>query len=165
MLFNITDLKAANILVDQRFRAKVADFGLSQKKQLGGTGTPFWMAPELLRKETSNTTASDVYAFGVILTEVYSRKDPYEGEDPMLVLKEVADKTIQKRPATPKNCPSQIQSMISDCLVDTAENRPSFEELDIRLKRIDVLAADVESSSSRIVTRKSAVSLHDIFPK
>ena len=36
------DLKAANILVDGRFRAKVADFGLSQKKQMGGTGTRKW---------------------------------------------------------------------------------------------------------------------------
>jgi len=26
----------------------VADFGLTQKKQLGAVGTPFWMAPELL---------------------------------------------------------------------------------------------------------------------
>jgi serine/threonine protein kinase len=64
------DLKAQNILVDSRFRAKVADFGLSQKKNLGGTGTPFWMAPELLRGESSNTTASDVYSFGIILYEV-----------------------------------------------------------------------------------------------
>lgn len=43
------DLKAQNILVDSRFHAKVADFGLSQKKHLGGTGTPFWMAPGKLR--------------------------------------------------------------------------------------------------------------------
>ena len=33
------DLKSQNILVDSRFRGKVADFGLSQKKNLGGTGT------------------------------------------------------------------------------------------------------------------------------
>lgn len=58
------DLKAQNILVDNRLRAKVADFGLSNKNRLGATGTPYWMAPELLRGETSNTQESDVYSFG-----------------------------------------------------------------------------------------------------
>lgn len=58
------DLKAGNILVDDRFRAKVADFGLSQKNQVGGTGTPYWMAPELLRYESPNTSKSDVFSFG-----------------------------------------------------------------------------------------------------
>lgn len=57
------DLKAANILVDTRLRAKVADFGLSQKKNIGGTGTPFCMAPELLRHEATNSDQTDVYSF------------------------------------------------------------------------------------------------------
>lgn len=34
------DLKAANILVDSHFQAKVADFGLTQKRQLGAVSTP-----------------------------------------------------------------------------------------------------------------------------
>lgn len=58
------DLKAANVLVDSRYRAKVADFGLSQRKEVGGTGTPYWMAPELLRFESPNTRKSDVFSFG-----------------------------------------------------------------------------------------------------
>jgi len=63
-------LKSGNILVDSKFRAKVADFGLSQKSDIGGTGTPFWMAPELLRMESANSPASDVFSFGIILYEV-----------------------------------------------------------------------------------------------
>ena len=72
------DLKAQNILVDSNFRAKVTDFGFSQKKRLGVMGTPFWMAPELLRGQVENNAASDVYAFGMILYEVYSREIPMQ---------------------------------------------------------------------------------------
>jgi len=154
------DLKAANILVDSRFRAKVADFGLSQKKNLGGTGTPFWMAPELLRGESSNTLATDVYSFGIILYEVYSRKDPYDGEDPRQVLHLVADKSIKKRPPVPKSAPTQMQSLMVDCLEDDPGNRPTYEELDVRMKRIHI-----ENEDSGEKLKSSSISLFDIFPR
>ena len=32
-------------------------------------GTPYFMAPELLRNETGPSTASDVYAFGILIFE------------------------------------------------------------------------------------------------
>jgi serine/threonine protein kinase len=53
------DLKAHNVLVDSKFYAKVAEFGLSRKSQSQRSGTPLWMAPELLRGETRNTPSSD----------------------------------------------------------------------------------------------------------
>ncbi|CAB9514122.1 Receptor-type guanylate cyclase gcy [Seminavis robusta] len=157
------DLKAANILVDQKFRAKVADFGLSQKKNVGATGTPFWMAPELLRRDALNSTASDVYSFGVILAEVYSRKDPYEGEDASEVLRLVADRNVNKRPAVAAHMPAPIQSLMADCVVENPADRPSFEEIDQRLKRVD--AKSVEPTQMPTSKKSANISLFDIFPQ
>ena len=96
------------------------------------------MAPELLRGESQNTSMTDVYSFGIILYEVYSRKEPYEGEDHFKVLTEIADPEVNRRPPVPPTCPPQIASIMADCLVAEPANRPTFEELDLRLKRLDV---------------------------
>ncbi|KAG7339186.1 PAS domain containing protein [Nitzschia inconspicua] len=132
------DLKAQNILVDSHFRAKVADFGLTQKQRVGAAGTPYWTAPEVLLGRTNCTSESDVYSFGIILYEIYSRKNPYEGEPFEKVLKEVCDPAINKRPPIPESCPTEIQSVMLDCLETTPSKRPTFEELDLRVKTMDV---------------------------
>jgi guanylate cyclase len=118
------------------------------------------MAPELLRRESINTAATDVYSFGIILYEVYSRRDPYDGEDAMEVLRLVADKEICKRPPVPEKCPPQVHSLMSDCIVDDCDKRPTFEEVDTRLKRIDT--AIIETNAAQ---KNTAISLFDIFPK
>ena len=136
------DLKARNISVDSRLRAKVADFGLSEKKRLGATGTPYWMAPELLRRETTNTTQSDMYAVGIILYEVYARKNPYEGEDLASVLGKVLDNMVSKRPPTPEGCPVEMERLMKKCWDKDPAKRPSCRELDMKLKSLN--AARVE---------------------
>eukprot|EP00980_Cylindrotheca_fusiformis_P024979 scaffold12839_cov119-Cylindrotheca_fusiformis.AAC.5 len=166
------DLKSvrmqANILVDARFRAKVSDFGFSQNKDAPGcTGTPYWMAPELLRGESGNTSASDVYSLGIILYEIYSRGDPYEGEDPATVLHLVVDELVQKRPPIPQGMPPHVQSITKDAIQDNADSRPSFKEIHKRLKRMDV--EDVRTTSGHFSSSHFStgtfISLFDIFPK
>ncbi|EKX51315.1 hypothetical protein GUITHDRAFT_66208, partial [Guillardia theta CCMP2712] len=135
------DLKAQNILVDSSFRGKVSDFGLSHKvqakswtlgwtTQVQGVGTPFWMAPELLNGE-KNTIKTDTFAFGILLWEVYSRQEPYDGEDLQTVLKEVADLTLAepKRPKIPPNIPKHAVTLMEDCWHNDPATRPTFNEI------------------------------------
>ena len=72
------DLKSPNILVDDKWRVKIADFGLSRVRRntlLSGRsnihGTFEWMAPEMLRAENFDENA-DVYSYGVVLWELLS---------------------------------------------------------------------------------------------
>lgn len=50
-------------------------------EQLRQHGFPFWVAPELLQGG-SPSTASDVYAVGMLLYEMLYRTEPFSGEDP-----------------------------------------------------------------------------------
>lgn len=74
------DIKASNILLDDRFEAKVADFGLAKFNPEGMThmstrvaGTMGYVAPEYALYGQL-TEKSDVYSFGVVLLELLSRR-------------------------------------------------------------------------------------------
>ncbi|XP_028793044.1 lysM domain receptor-like kinase 3 isoform X2 [Neltuma alba] len=69
------DIKPANILIDQNFRAKVADFGLTKLIEVGssshlskGLAGTFGYIP----LQNDGTVKTDVYAFGVVLCELIS---------------------------------------------------------------------------------------------
>jgi len=129
------------------------------------------MAPELLRGESSNSGASDVYSFGVILYEVYTRREPYQGEDPSTVLRDVADPSVNRRPPIPPACPAQIATIMTDCLDARIDARPTFEEIDLRLKRLDaenVHPGEMHLSAQARKNRKASRGedlLFKVFPR
>lgn len=143
------NLKSANVLIDSRFHAKVADFGLCRGRNQKATGTPYWMAPELLRGGTTNTSSSDVYSFGIILYELYARQEPYAGDNPMKIFQVLMDNAVNKRPPAPKSCPPAIRVIMNECVVGNAELRPTFEEIDLHLKRLDVTTVEPLGSVSK----------------
>eukprot|EP01137_Pigoraptor_chileana_P023037 Opistho-2@88704 len=79
------DLKSPNLLVDDRMRLKVADFGLATLKSVtsekkSACGTLLWMAPELMTQPPTVTEKADVYSFGIIMHEILVFAPPYTEE-------------------------------------------------------------------------------------
>lgn len=70
------DLKSANILVDDKNTAKLADFGLAKIDAISVRTTKErshalpYLAPECFNRNAEYTMATDMYAFGVILWEI-----------------------------------------------------------------------------------------------
>ncbi|KAG7373606.1 signal transduction histidine kinase [Nitzschia inconspicua] len=154
------DLKSKNVLIDGNFRAKVTDFGWCAKCRHRATGTPFWMSPELLKGESYNNAKSDIYAFGILLWEVYSRDNPFSGENHSDVLKQVCDPVIQKRPVISRNCSYKMRELYMNCVAHDPKKRPTAEHIDLLLRvegsvkertnRLEQLNRELEEANQKI---------------
>merc|ERR1711977_801705 len=92
---------------------------------MGGNriGTPYWCAPEVLQG-SPNSTASDVFSFGILMWEVFARRDVYDGMNESQVIDGIKDGTT--RPSIPSNCPSAVQDLMQRCWDQNPIMRPEF---------------------------------------
>uniref|UniRef100_A0A0W0FZX5 non-specific serine/threonine protein kinase n=1 Tax=Moniliophthora roreri TaxID=221103 RepID=A0A0W0FZX5_MONRR len=73
------DMKAANILVTASGKVMICDFGVSallattSSKRNTLTGTPYWMAPEVLQATPAYDTKADIWSLGIMIYEMDMR--------------------------------------------------------------------------------------------
>jgi hypothetical protein len=129
------DIKPRNILLDERGRPKLADFGIA--RALDGTtshnrpgaylGTAAYSSPEQLCGETV-TPKSDVYSLGATLSHAAAGEPPFSGNSI-----EVANQHISELPASPREKGAQIgaglEALILDCLAKDPRERPDAAHL------------------------------------
>uniref|UniRef100_A0A671QD23 non-specific protein-tyrosine kinase n=1 Tax=Sinocyclocheilus anshuiensis TaxID=1608454 RepID=A0A671QD23_9TELE len=131
------DLAARNCLVGEESVVKISDFGMSRQEQDGvysATGgmkqIPVkWTAPEALNYGRY-TTESDVWSFGVLLWETFSRGvTPYTIPHNMNNQQTRDEVERGYRMPAPNNCPGEIYALMCQCWQYEPRNRPSFRKL------------------------------------
>jgi serine/threonine protein kinase/tetratricopeptide (TPR) repeat protein len=154
------DLKAANILVDERNEPLVSDFGLAKwmndsgplTRTLNTFGTVGHVAPEQLHGSAAClTAAADIYSIGVVLFELLTGELPVTAEDPLAHM-DRAEASRSRLRSIKRRLDRDLRTICARCL----EPRP----LD-RYQSCAALASDLQSwlDDRPITARRVSVSI------
>ncbi|KAG0002490.1 hypothetical protein BGZ80_001693 [Entomortierella chlamydospora] len=126
------DIKAANILLTDEGRVQLCDFGVAGQvtmnslKRNSFVGTPYWMAPEVIREGQTYDYKADIWSLGITIYEIATGNPPFADQDPMRAVSLI-----------PKSRPAQLEGdwspamkeFVALCLHEEPNERPSAEDL------------------------------------
>ncbi|KAM7481431.1 hypothetical protein LguiB_006014 [Lonicera macranthoides] len=151
------DIKSTNILLDEKYKAKVADFGSSRSISIDQThlttrvsGTFGYLDPEYFMS-SQFTEKSDVYSFGVVLVELLTSQKPIllTGSEGMCSLSkyfmvaskekrlfDILDTQVQTEGG--KEEITRVANLAKRCLSLSGRRRPTMREVIVELEGIRI---------------------------
>ncbi|KAK9668121.1 hypothetical protein RND81_13G036300 [Saponaria officinalis] len=120
------DIKGANILVDPSGRVKLADFGMAKhitahSGPLSFKGSPYWMAPEVIRNSNGSSLAVDIWSLGCTVIEMATAKPPWSQYEGVGNSKEI--------PTVPDRLSKEGRDFVCKCLQRSPFDRPTAAQL------------------------------------
>jgi len=123
------DLKPANLMLDERGRTVVMDFGIARvmaraRQTRSGTlvGTLEYIAPEIVRGDDADAR-SDLYALGCVLYEMVSGRLPFEATSDFALMRAHAEQPPARPPVADGELPAALEAVILRMLDKRPERR------------------------------------------
>ena len=123
------DLKPENVLLADDGRIKIGDFGLARAVSNNtGTGqallgTIAYLSPELVTRGVADAR-SDIYALGIMMYEMLTGQQPFQGEQPMQIAYQHANDTVPAPSSKSPDVPAQLDGLVRWATEREPENRP-----------------------------------------
>ena len=154
------DLKPANVMLagGPTGTVKLMDFGISRAESVGLTqagttmGTPGYMAPEQIRGEDV-TKSVDIYAYGVLLWELFTGSRAFAGDTLDRVFYRVLNEPLDLAQLQAAGVPAELARQIGQCAAkDKGQRPPDLRRIRGELERLIQAGARAPDPASLLPT-------------
>jgi WD40 repeat protein/DNA-binding SARP family transcriptional activator len=135
-----SDLKPANVLLDEEGNAYLSDFGIAadlrglQAEERDLRLSPAYLSPEQIRGERA-TPATDIYCLGLLLYQVLVREHPFSGTPPVQLLQKQLHEPLPPVTARRPELPGPVDDVIARATAKEAAARfPDVAAFDLAFR-------------------------------